>query len=163
MTQRDVIQLLRLEPLQPEGGYYRQTFFSAQRTVSGGLNRALSSCIFYLLTSDSYSAFHRIQGTEIFHFYLGDAAEIFQIDHEGRLDRQELGTALQLGQQPQVIVPSMNWQALRLLPGGSSGWALLGTTVSPGFEFEDFELALRAPLTERYPEHKDLIAALTRG
>ena len=163
MTEKELIDLLKLEPLKPEGGYYRQTFKSDLSAPHHGADRALSTCIYYLLSQDSYSAFHRVTGTEIFHFYLGDPAEIFQIAADGSLDQQELGSDLLSGQRPQVIVPALHWQALRLKKKARLGWSLLGTTVSPGFEFADFELGRRKDLVTRYPAHSVLIEELTRS
>ncbi len=128
-----------------------------------GRTRAASTCIYYLLTQDSFSAFHRVRGTELFHFLRGDPAELFLLGSGGALRILRLGSALERGEEPQGLVRPLEWQALRLAPGGRCGWALFSTTVSPGFEYEDFELAAREPLSRQLPQHADLIRELTRG
>jgi len=97
----------------------------------------------------------------MFHFYLGDPVEMIQIGAAGELTRFEIGPDIFHGQSPQVMVLRNVWQGLRLMKGGA--WALLGTTVSPGFEYEDFELGDRARLTEEFPRHAQWITELTRG
>src|SRR5690606_25816936 len=113
----------------------------------------MSTAIYYLVIPESFSALHRVKSDEIFHFYGGDAVEMIQIDDHGKLERFEIGNDILGGQQPQVIVPSGVWQGVRLKQGGS--WALMGTTVAPGFEFEDFEVGLRDQLIQNFPQHRD--------
>jgi uncharacterized protein len=102
---------------------------------------------------------HRLRTDEIFHFYLGDPVRLFMIPESGEPEAVMLGTALDRGQTVQALVPANAWQGLALEPGGR--FALLGTTVSPGFEYADFELGRRETLTRSYPEHRDIIERLT--
>jgi predicted cupin superfamily sugar epimerase len=139
MTAEEVIKQLRLEPLPEEGGFYRETYRSAENwhMKDSDQSRALSTAIYFLVTPETWSAFHRLTSDEIFHFYLGDPVEMMQIDKSGKSTIHILGQDLEAGMKPQITVPMGNWQSSKLLEGGS--WALLGTTVSPGFDFEDIE------------------------
>ncbi len=156
----DVIKKLELKPLPEEGGYYRETYRSnvyvkSQTGKEFPDGRVASTAIFYLVTPEEYSALHRISGDEVFHFYAGDPVEMIQIDESGELSRIAMGSDFMHGQQLQVVVPGGVWQSLRLKEGGQ--WALLGTTVAPGFEFADFEVAKRDQLLNQYPSHCEAI------
>ena len=141
---KDIIEAMGLKPLPEEGGFYRETYRSdyganPARTfgVDADTQRDLCTAIYYLIHTKSFSAIHRIKADEIFHFYAGDPVEMFQIDSKGNKSLTKMGSNVLEGEHPQVIVPRNDWQALKLVDGES--WALLGTTVAPGFEFEDFE------------------------
>jgi predicted cupin superfamily sugar epimerase len=114
-----------------------------------------------LLTPDTFSALHRLRGEEVFHFYLGDPMEMLQLAPDGSGRLVLLGTDLLSGQQPQTVVPAGVWQGSRLRPGGA--FALLGTTMAPGFDFADFEAGKREQLQTQYPNFADLIERLTRN
>jgi uncharacterized protein len=138
----EIIRKLDLKPLPEEGGYYRETYRSTQGKhdakifgIDSNTKRDVSTCIYYLVTSDSFSALHRIKSDEIFHFYAGDPVEMVQIDDDGKLSRFVLGPDVMNGQSPQVVVERGVWQGLKLKGGGK--WALMGTTVSPGFVFKE--------------------------
>jgi uncharacterized protein len=166
ITAEDVITKLGLIPLQDEGGYFKETYKSTSSMpaqifgIDGNGNRTVATAIYYLLAPNSYSALHRLKSDEIFHFYSGDPVEMIQIDPNGNLTKFILGPDIFNGQTPQVVVPKGCWQALRLLKGGS--WALMGTTVAPGFEFEDFELGDREKMSQLYPQLRDDIARFSR-
>jgi uncharacterized protein len=96
----------------------------------------------------------------VFHFYAGDAVEMLQLRERGRGTTVVIGNDLQRGQRPQVVVEPGVWQGSRLVDGGQ--WALLGCTVSPGFEFEDYDAGDRAELCAGWPEFAQEITALTR-
>jgi uncharacterized protein len=151
-----VIRLLNLEWLPPEGGFFRSTYRSATTTegLAGG-NRPHSTAIYYLVTPEQFSALHRLPQDEVFHFYRGDAVEMLQIDYEGRASYRVLGPRFEKGEEPQAVAPGGVWQATRLVPGGK--WALLGCTVSPGFDYADYEHGVRASLVETYPQHREAI------
>ncbi|MCB0413373.1 MAG: cupin domain-containing protein [Bdellovibrionales bacterium] len=166
-TAEDVIRIMDLKPLPEEGGYYRETYRSnygrntAQTFGTGGASeRDLSTAIYYLVSEGSFSAIHRITSDEIFHFYSGDPIEMLQIDENGKMTITIMGSDVLNGEVPQVVVPRGVWQALRLVDGGK--WALLGTTVSPGFEFEDFEVGTRKQMLEAFPQHRENIIRFTR-
>ena len=118
----------------------------------------VAAAIYYLLTPDTFSALHRLQSDEIFHFYLGDPVEMLQLGPDGARIIT-LGTDLAAGQQPQHLVPRGIWQGSRLVAGGSL--ALLGCTVSPGFDYADYEHGDRAVLMAQYPGHAEMIRQLT--
>ena len=166
LTADDVIRILNLKPLPAEGGFYRETYrgpiVNAPATIFGiksASPRVTSTAIYYLIRPESFSALHKISSDEIFHFYAGDPVEMVQITSSGELRKITMGTDLQSGQEPQVCVPKNIWQGLKLQQGGA--WALLGTTVAPGFEFEDFVLGQREIMLQEYPQHKDVIFRYT--
>ncbi len=161
-----IISLLNMKPLPSEGGYFVETYRSSDSIPEMALPsryrgmRSLGTAIYYLLTPESFSAIHRLRSDEIFHFYLGDPVEMLQLWPDGTGRIVMLGPDLLNGMRPQVIVPKGVWQGARLRKNGK--WALLGTTVSPGFEFADFEPGQKGELADSYPEFRHLIIALTK-
>lgn len=138
LTAQEVIDLLDLEPLVAEGGFFRQTYVVRQHPDLGSADPQ-STAILYLVTPDSFSSLHRLRSDEMFHFYLGDPCEMALCDRNGQLRRITMGHDIRGGHQVQQLVPAGSWQGLRLLDWGS--FALLGTTMTPGFRAEEFELA----------------------
>lgn len=166
-TADDVIRALDLKPLPEEGGYFRETYRSEKLNVPASVfgirsetQRVISTAIYYLVRPESFSALHRIESDEVFHFYGGDPVEMIQIDENGELTRFTIGSDIFNGETPQVVVRRGVWQGLKLKDGGK--WALMGTTVSPGFEFEDFDVGDRQKLTKAFPQHRDDIFKFTR-
>ena len=157
---------LNLSPLPMEGGYYIETYRSDETVAKSALHpryehdKAFCTAIYFLLTPEDFSAMHRVKSVEIFHFYAGDPAEILMLHPDGSHSTITLGSDILNGEIPQVIVPRGTWQGLRLKP--TSEYALLGTTVSPAFDFDDYEHGSREELTAEYPECTDQIKALTR-
>jgi predicted cupin superfamily sugar epimerase len=167
MTAKDVKELLGLQPHPREGGWYVRTYEAAELVAAdafaGGRYsgaRRTGTAIYYLLETDTFSEMHRLRSDEVFHFYAGDAVEMLQLREGGRGTKVVIGNDLLQGQRPQVVVERGVWQGSRLVKGGR--WALLGCTVSPGFEFEDYEPGDRAELSAGWPEFVAEIAALTR-
>jgi predicted cupin superfamily sugar epimerase len=161
LTADEVCKLLKLLPLGEEGGRFRQTHKSPLRVrTEQGLDRSGGTAIFYLLTADDFSGFHRVKHDEIFHFYSGQSVELVQIV-DSAVERTVLGTRLEAGETPQAVVPAGTWQGLRLM--GDKGWALLGATVSPGYEWEDFTLGLRQDLLKEFPVLHETIRRFTRA
>ena len=160
-----LIQKYNLEP-HPEGGWYKQTYKSNEQTAAKALperfngDRAFSTAIYFLLEQEDFSAFHRIKSDECWHFYAGDPLLIYIIDHNGELRIISVGNDFKQGQSFQYVVPANCWFASRPAPG--SEYCFVGCTVSPGFEFEDFELASAAELSAIYPEHTKIIEQLCR-
>ncbi|MEM6299625.1 MAG: cupin domain-containing protein, partial [Bacteroidota bacterium] len=109
---------------------------------------------------DTFSAFHRIASDELWHFYDGDPLSIYFFDTLGHLKEIELGLDIEKGQLPQAVVPAGAWFASRCQNFG--GFTLVGCTVSPGFDFQDFELAETDTLVSEYPAHEKIIRELTR-
>lgn len=150
----------------PEGGYYRETYRSQgmigpqEDGNAFPAGRNFSTCIYFMLTAGNFSAFHRIRQDEIWHFYDGNPLELIMISPEGELSGHIMGPGILSGQLPQVVVPAGCWFAAALVPDGE--YALVGCSVSPGFHFDDFELASRHDLSLQFPEHKTTIARFTR-
>lgn len=160
MTAEQIIELFGMKPLAGEGGYYVETYRSREKIAQKGLTeRNLGSAILYLLTPDTFSALHRLRSDETFHFYLGDAVTMLQLHPDGAGEVITLGQDILNGQRVQVTVPRDTWQGCLLNEGGR--FALMGTTVAPGFEFDDFEAADREELLKQYTDHKDLIVRLS--
>lgn len=160
MTAADIIRWLSLKPLPVEGGYFRETFRSPHAVPAAGGSRSLSTAIYYLLAPGTFSAMHRLPGDEVFHFYLGDPVEMLQLRADGTGERVVLGAGIERGEALQVVVPGGVWQGTRLLSGGA--FALLGTTMAPGFDVRDYEAGDREVLLAGYPAHAALVTALTR-
>lgn len=165
ITAEKLVKQLGLKP-HPEGGYYRETYRSDETIGKGVLperytgNRRYATAIYYLLTRETFSAFHRIKTDEIYHFYLGDPVELVQLLPDGSGCVVTLGKDIAGGGYVQTVVSRGTWHGARLVEGGK--YALLGTTVSPGFEFADFEIGDRNDLIRSYPSFSDTINALTR-
>src|SRR6516164_7952498 len=166
MTADDVRLVLKLEPLEMEGGFFRETYRSPLSLSGEGLppayrgSRSIGTAIYYLITPETFSRLHRAPGTEIFHFYLGDPAMMLQLVPDGSSLMVTLGTDLAKGQEPQAVVRGGVWQGCRLAAGGR--FALLGTTMSPGFDYADYENGDRARLVAQYPDVAELIREYTR-
>jgi predicted cupin superfamily sugar epimerase len=161
----DVLRIFSLVPLPGEGGYFRETYRSQLVIPKEALPpvytgpRYVGTAIYYLLTPNTSSLIHRLPGDEVFHFYLGDPVEMLQIHPNGKAYSVVIGSDIERDMQPQVVVPAGVWQGSRLVPGGR--FALLGTTMAPGFEFGDFEPGNQTVLLRQFPEYADLIRALT--
>jgi len=166
-TPAQLVRQLRLVP-HPEGGHYRETHRCAQTVVreDSGFTRSASTAIYYLLSDGAYSAWHRIQSDEVWHFYAGSALDIHTLDAEGRLATFRLGSPFGMERAEddtaaadfQVIVAAGLWLAAELVQPQS--YALVGCTVAPGFEFSEFELADTAKLQATWPRHAEIIGRL---
>ncbi|MGR3811231.1 cupin domain-containing protein [Jiulongibacter sp. NS-SX5] len=157
------IEKLHLNP-HPEGGYFSETYRSelTVKTDDFGMpgKRNFATGIYFLMEKQNFSAFHRIKSDEMWHFYAGDPLEVFFIDSQGAVQRILLGNNPENGEVFQAVVPAGVWFGSRPVAGGS--YSLVGCTVSPGFDFQDFEMAKRATLKAQYPEHQRIIEELTR-
>ncbi|MDE1154276.1 MAG: cupin domain-containing protein [Acidobacteriaceae bacterium] len=165
MTAEDVKKLLRLEPHPREGGWYVRTYESGEAITLDRYNgaRHTSTAIYYLLEPDTFSEMHALRSDEIFHHYLGDPVEMLQLHEDGRTSVHVIGKDLAAGQTPQLVVPRGVWQGSRLLHPAPEAFALLGCTVSPGFEFQDYKDAPRSELVSRWPQEAERITALTHS
>ncbi len=150
----------------PEGGYYRETYRSERHIELGASSdafpntRPFGTAIYYLLCDDDFSALHRIRSDEVWHFYRGSTLTICAIDPKGAVTQTRLGSRIERGEAFQIVIKAGCWfGALLEEPGG---YALVGCTVSPGFDFRDFELADRNSLIQAYPEYRKIIERLTR-
>ncbi len=165
ITADEIKAALNLRPHPEEGGFFVETYRSEERIPSEALParyggaRALGTAIYYLLTPETFSAMHRLASDEVFHFYLGDPVEMLQLFPDGTGRTVTLGQDLAKGMRPQAIVPRGVWQGARLVPGGR--FALLRTTVAPGFDFADYAHGQRAALLRTFPAFRNLILSLT--
>ena len=139
-----------------EGGYFIETY----RTQEKCGDRSLSTAIYFLLTDETFSEMHRLPGDEMFHFYYGDPVEHIQLFPDGSGKILTIGNDIAAGHEPQMLVSGGVWQGSRLVEGGKL--ALMGTTMSPGFDFNDYESGDSEVLVAAFPEFKDLILALSR-
>ena len=159
MTAEDVKRTLGLVPHPCEGGWYVRTWESAEMVATGVGARRTSTAIYYLLEPGTFSEMHRLASDEIFHHYLGGPVEMLQLFSDGSSARVLIGKDIEAGERPQVVVRRGVWQGSRLLRGD---FALLGCTVSPGFEFVDYEAGPREKLSAGWAAEAEMIAALTR-
>ena len=155
LTPQEIAQFLELSPLDREGGMFRRTWESTERWE----HKAAGSAIYFLLTANSFSHLHRLPSDEVYHFYLGDAVELTLLGPNGEVKQILLGRDLRAGQVPQAVAPAGWWQGSRLLPGGK--YALLGTTMAPGYEDEDYEHGSADHLKALYPSAAEIIDQLT--
>ncbi|MBI9105805.1 MAG: cupin domain-containing protein [Spirochaetales bacterium] len=144
MNAEEIIDCLKLEPLQEEGGYFRRSYYTEYGTA-----------IYYLITPGQRSAFHRLSFDEIWHFYAGDAALQMQLLPDGRAKIFELGNDIENGQHLQLLSPGGVWQSTKLKAGGR--WALFGTTMSPPFCQEDYTHGDPDKLAGKYPDYAQMI------
>jgi predicted cupin superfamily sugar epimerase len=160
-------QQLNLLP-HPEGGFFKETYRS-KTMISGQalqpekpeVERSLATMIYFLVTPNSFSALHKIMSDEGWHFYEGTGLEVLSINPEaGTCSTQILGLDFENGQMPQHVVPAGHIFGSRPFP--SNGYALVGCTVAPGFDFEDFELSDKQALLNQFPHLAEVIEGFTR-
>lgn len=166
LTVQDVIKTLNLQPHPAEGGYFLETYRSAE-TVSDPKRgeRVYGTAIYYMLTSEPgvFSEMHKLDIDEVFHFYLGDPVEMLNLFPDGSGKTLVLGQDISQGMKPQITVPAGVWQGSRLLPGSVQyGFSLMGTTMAPGFEFSDYQSGSCSGLMSQFPAFEKSIRALTR-
>ena len=148
----------------PEGGYFHETFRANEAVEAGHLPeryteaRTLGTSIYFLLTTESVSNFHRLNSDEIWHYHTGGAARIHMISPNGGYQYKDIGDDLAAGQSLQVVIPRHSWFAAEVI---ADSYILVGCTVSPGFEFADFELASRSKLSENFPDYSEVIKKFT--
>ena len=157
-----------MKPLPIEGGFYKQTYLSAEMINKRFLperyteEHPFGTAILYLYNTDAdcFSALHRLPTDEIYHFYLGDPVEMLLLHPDGKSQKVILGQDILHQQLVQFTVPRGVWQGSHLLPGGQ--FALAGTTMAPGYMDGDYEGGVRDELISFYPEESELIRRLTR-
>lgn len=163
ITAEEVIRTLQLEKHPVEGGYFIETYRSKEIVTDKRRGeRSYSTAIYYMLTGGpgTFSEMHRLSVDEVFHFYLGDPVEMLFLYPDGTGKQVILGPGLEGGMRPQVVVPAGVWQGSRVRAGGN--FALMGTTVAPGFEYTDYLSGSRKELVDLYPDFKELITEITR-
>lgn len=160
------IERLDLQP-HPEGGYYRESYRATEGIGPASLApdysgaRHYATAIYFLLGRGEFSSFHRLRSDELWHLYEGGPLTIHVLDPKGEHHKLRLGANPEAQESFQQWVPGGHWFGADLDP--EAPYVLVGCTVSPGFEYEDFELAERAQLLARYPQHDALIRRLTEG
>lgn len=158
----DTLELIE----HPEGGFYKENYRSTGEITIENLpdefNGSRNYCtgIYFLLTSGNFSAFHRINQDEMWHFYEGSPLTVHMIDNDGNYSFQKVGLDIKNMELPQFVVPKNVWFASEVNTPHS--YSFVGCTVSPGFDFDDFELADRETLLEQFPTHQEIIIKLTR-
>ncbi|MFC4632423.1 cupin domain-containing protein [Dokdonia ponticola] len=163
-TKETLIKTLHLQP-HPEGGYYKETYRSQGNISKEGLpsayggSRNYATGIYFLLTSDSFSAFHKINQDEMWHFYDGAPIRLHIISEAGVYSQHTIGRDIQAGEVPQLVVQGGDWFAAEVM--GDDTYSFVGCTVSPGFDFKDFVLPERKELVTLFPEHAEVITRLT--
>ncbi|MGA0560466.1 cupin domain-containing protein [Larkinella sp. VNQ87] len=149
----------------PEGGYFAETYRSPEMIPQQALparfsgDRSFSTGIYFLLENHHFSALHRIQADEMWHFYAGGPLNVYVIDPSGKLEIIQLGNNPAAGEVFQTVVPAGCWFGSK--PAADTVYSLVGCTVAPGFDFADFELAERGALVSQFPQHRDVIELLT--
>ncbi len=156
---RELIAALRLQP-HPEGGLFAEVYRDPDwvKHPRHGQMRPMFTLIHFLLPSKTFSALHRVAQAEAWHHLEGDPVEIHTLTDAGEHAVHVIGKDLAAGQKPQFVVKAGLWQAA--VPKGDD-YALVGCTVSPGFEFADFEMPDRAALLAAFPAHAELVTRLT--
>lgn len=153
----------------PEGGYYKEVYRSSEsispghlpaRYTEGARNHATS--IYFLITGKDFSAFHRIKSDELFHYYSGTPLKLHMITEAGKYSQVILGADAEAGQVFQYAIPHGVWFAAEVSGNSDDDYTLVGCTVTPGFQFDDFELGKRIELLKRYPAQAEVIKRLTR-
>jgi len=164
-TSKDWIQKLKLLR-HPEGGFYKEVYRSTETISHKSLpkrfngNRSISTSIYFLLENDQFSSFHRLESDEIWHFYAGSPLIIHIIASDGSYRIEKLGLNIDEDQRPQITIPTGTWFAAEVID--KSSYSLIGCTVAPGFDFDDFELAERKSLINHFPHLETIINKLTR-
>ena len=159
------ISKLNLQP-HPEGGFFAETYRSTETVARAHLpgryagDRSFATGIYFLVPGGGFSSLHRIQSDEMWHFYTGSRLTVYAIDLDGNLHTIHLGPNAETGEVFQAVVPAGWWFGSAV--DDADGFALVGCTVAPGFDFADFELADRAALIRQFPQHENIIRKLTR-
>ena len=149
----------------PEGGYFKEVYRSEEMIAIKSLpdryegERCFSTSIYFLLKGDEFSSFHRLKSDETWHFFEGTTLELYVLNEHNIITKHFLGRNLDETEQLQVTIPRNHWFGARVKNPDS--FTLVGCTVAPGFHFDDFELADRKSLLEKFPEHENIIRELT--
>lgn len=162
-TVEELIKQLELEK-HPEGGWYRETYRSAEVVQGNGLparfagDRSFCTAIYFLLQSGEFSALHRIKSDEMWHFYAGEPLTMHVITPSGDYYPLKLGSSISDGEVFQAVVPAGCWFGAEV---SGDGYSLVGCTVAPGFDFADFEMGAREQLLKEFPEQAEIVRHLT--
>ncbi len=161
----EYINRLQLSP-HPEGGYYKEIYRAGEIYQAEHLpgrytkSRVFSTSIYFMLEGSQVSNLHRLKSDEIWHFYDGSGVIIYGIAEDGRITEILLGNNIDNGELPQAVIREGTWFCAEV--ADKSSYSLIGCTVSPGFEFEDFELGEREKLLKQFPAHEKIIKKFTK-
>lgn len=164
-TVSKLVERFQMMP-HPEGGYFKEMYRSGELIRKESLperftgDRHFSTAIYFLLEQGNFSAFHRIQSDECWHFYAGHSLHVHIIHQDGKYELIRLGDKIADGEVFQAVVPAGCWFASETAPGGL--FSFVGCTVAPGFDFADFELAEGEILGAQFPSQHALIMRLCR-
>lgn len=164
-SKEQLVSLLDLQP-HPEGGFYKETYRSEHSIPNNVLagnhegDRSYGTGIYFMLTGDAFSAFHRIEQDELWFFHQGGTIELHMISPLGEHTKHLIGNDIVNGEEPQLLVPATYWFAARVVE--EDNFALVSCTVSPGFDFRDFILPSKIELTAKFPQHAQIIDQFTR-
>jgi predicted cupin superfamily sugar epimerase len=170
LTPEEIIEWLKLQPNQLEGGYFAGTYESVIKLADVSLpgfpateaGRPLCGAIYYFLDASGFSALHKVTGDMLYHFYSGDPVQMLLLYPPGSPNRTEVcifSNDIAAGGSPMKLIPGGTWLGSRLTPGGS--YALMGVTMAPGFHPIDYSIGKRDELIKNYPEQKDMIESLS--
>jgi predicted cupin superfamily sugar epimerase len=147
---RVIVDALGLVP-HPEGGAFAETFRSAHRSDSERGERAAATAIYFLLRAGEKSAWHRVAHDEIWLWHAGDALELTDIGPGGDCGTVVLGADIAHGQRPQHVVAAGHLQSAQAVADATCGYTLVSCVVSPGFDFEDFEIISEGEVKRQFP------------
>jgi uncharacterized protein len=158
----ELIERLKLER-HPERGYFAETYRAALNVAAAphGGARSASTAIYFLITGEEPSTYlHRLVSDEIFHLYEGGPLEVLFLRDGEAPAIHTLGRDIVGGERPQLVIPAGTWFGAEL--GEGAPYCLIGCTVAPGFDFQDFELAQGPELAQRFPSAASRIARMVR-
>lgn len=159
MLAKEVIELLQLEPLAVEGGFFNEIYRSKLQVKTEGEQRCCGTGIYYLMTRRDISAWHKVDADEIWAYHSGSPAVQFLIFPDGSMEKRIIGCDLQNGHLPQSVIPADTWQAAVLLEQNEDAWGLFGAMVFPGFEYDDFAGATVGEMIKKFPHFKAEISS----
>lgn len=155
MTAIEAIEVLELEPLTVEGGFFKEVYRSKLMTENN--KRTCGTSIYYLMTRSDISSWHKVTSDEIWYYHGGSSAIQLLIHPDGSMEKRFIGFDLEAGQVPQSLIPANTWQAAVLLNKEEDAWGLFGATVFPGFEYEDFSGASVEQMIKEFPHLKETL------
>jgi predicted cupin superfamily sugar epimerase len=165
LTADKIMKALQLIPLEPEGGYFKEVYRSDEKIEKSALpkrfpgSRTLSTSIYYMLKKGMKSTAHRLKADEIWHFYLGGPLTLVEIEPDGKVRKTIMGHDLENGQVLQYVFRRGTVFGAYL--SDKAEYALIGATVAPGFEYEDFEMPSKEDLLKEFPNAAEAIELLT--
>lgn len=149
----------------PEGGYFKEVYQNREHITAEQLSvpypgrRSLATSIYFLLPAEEVSRLHRLRSDEIWYYHGGSSLTLIMIDTAGNLSEKRLGCDVVAGELPQVVIPGGSTFGAFVNQEGS--YTLVGCLVSPGFDYQDFELLSREKMLADFPQHQEIILRLT--